>query len=105
MLEIDASIIDLGKALALTGFGTHILKRILATIWQPGEVSKFAPLLAVLAASLAVALVIDLETATLRDAVLAVVLITAATVGTHSGGKNVIEGVKALTEKKTHGAV
>jgi hypothetical protein len=100
MPELEITAIDIGAALLITGIATEILKRILGAVWQPGEARKFAPLLALFSASLAVALVIDLDTANMQDAVLATVVVTAVTVGVHSGTKNVKDGVVSLTRRK-----
>jgi CDP-diglyceride synthetase len=100
MPEIEISAVDIGAALLITTIATEVLKRLLGMVWQPGEASKFAPLIALLCSSFAVAVVADFEAATWQDTVLAVVIVTAVSVGAYSFGKNIGQGVQQLAKRE-----
>lgn len=89
---IDIDVVDMAAAIALTLALTEFLKRALGH-WLPSA-SKFAPLLALLAAAISVGALIEVTEATQQDYVLAVIAVTLAAVGGHSGVKNTVQGVR-----------
>jgi hypothetical protein len=92
LIEIEA--VDLGIALLLTLGATEIIKRVFVAITHDQRVEQLAPLYSIVAASLVVALVIDVDAAGMQEYGLAVLLISGTAIGAFSGIKNVSQGVK-----------
>jgi hypothetical protein len=98
MPELD--FIDLGMAVAVTIAATEIVKQIIRAAFGRGVYSKLAPLIAVLAASVATALLIDVSTADMQAYGLAVIVTAASAMGIWSGTKNTVEGVQAAKARR-----
>jgi hypothetical protein len=97
MPEMD--FINLTMAVAVTMAATEIIKRILKSAFGDGIYSALAPLVAVLAASVATAVLIDVTAADMQSYGLAVIVVAAISMGLWSGPKNIAEGVKRASER------
>jgi len=91
MIEIEA--VDMALALMLTLGATEIIKRVMVALTHDNRVVKLAPLYSILAASLVVALVIDVEASGLQEYGLAVLVVAGTSVGVFSAGKNLGQAV------------
>jgi hypothetical protein len=94
MIEVDA--VDLGLALLLTLGATEIIKRVFVAVTHDERVRKLAPLYSLVAASLVIALIIDVDAAGMQEYGLAVLLVAGTAIGAFSGIKNVSQGVTRL---------
>lgn len=89
MIELDVVNLAMATAIAIT-----LTKMLRESIRNFGaDVSKFVPLIAVVSAAVAVAVLID-QNATGQDYWLAVIIVSSSAIGIHSGVKNVAQGIK-----------
>ena len=89
---IELEFLDLAAAVALTMGLTQLIKQMSGTWLRDAQ--KFAPLYALLSAAIAVGVLIDTDIATQQDFVLAVVVVTLASIGAYSGVKNTTQAVR-----------
>lgn len=92
---VEFEFIDMAWAVALTMAVTEIAKRGLESGFGGEVYRKLAPLVAVLAASVATAVLIDESTANMQEFALAVIVTAGVAMGLWSGPKNLAEVVMA----------
>ena len=97
---IDIEAVDMALALTLTLGATEIIKRVFVALTHDKRVGKLAPLYAVVAASLVVALVIDVDAAGMQEYGLAVLVVAGTAIGVFSGTKNTADGIKQFAMRR-----
>ena len=99
---IEIEVVDMALALTLTLGITEFIKRAAKAVIGPAAyetVKRLAPLYALVAASVAVAVLIDVTTADMQVYLLAVIVVTLSAVGIFSGTKNVGQAVQRMAHR------